>query len=161
MPSQFRVPLRILAGTALLLGFIQAAEAAEFKVELNEQKALHLSAPAATVMIGNPTIADVRVENAQTVYVLGRSYGKTNFIALDAAGKQIASFDLAVVAPSSGVVTLMRGTGQSTYSCSPRCEPTVNPSDDAAAFNAALGQGSATANAAGGIAVSAGNEHPN
>ena len=63
-------------------------------------------------MVGNPAIADVLVQNSQTVYVLGRSYGKTNFIALDASGKQIAQYDLDVVAQSGGVVTLVRGTGQ-------------------------------------------------
>jgi len=155
MPSKFRLPLRLLAGTALALGFLHAAEAAEFKVALNEQKALHLAAPVATVMVGNPAIADVSMENAQTVYVLGRSYGKTNFIALDAAGKQIASFDLSVVAQSGGVVTLMRGTGQSTYSCAPRCEPTVNPADTSDAFLPTLGQASSASAAASGAASGA------
>ena len=148
--------LRLFAGcTALALSFLSSgAEAAAFKVELNEQKVLRLPAPVATVMVGNPAIADVLVQNSQTIYVLGRSYGKTNFIALDASGKQIAQYDLDVVAQSGGVVTLVRGTGQSTYSCSPRCEPVVNPSDASETFSKALNQSSALAGAASGSAAS-------
>lgn len=150
--------LRRFAGcAALALGFLSSgADAANFKVELNEQKVLRLPAPIATVMVGNPAIADVLVQNPQTLYVLGRSYGKTNFIALDAAGKQIAQYDLDVVAQSGGVVTLVRGTGQATYSCSPRCEPVVNPSDAGESFSKALSQSTALTGAAGGAAASAG-----
>ncbi|MEN6541194.1 pilus assembly protein N-terminal domain-containing protein [Parvibaculum sp.] len=150
--------LRRFAGcTALALGFLSSgADAANFKVELNEQKVLRLPAPIATVMVGNPAIADVLVQNPQTLYVLGRSYGKTNFIALDSEGKQIAQYDLDVVAQSGDVVTLVRGSGQSTYSCSPRCEPVLNPSDTSDTFSKTLNQSSALAGAASGAAASAG-----
>ncbi|KAB7742833.1 pilus assembly protein CpaC [Parvibaculum sedimenti] len=156
MLSTSRKTLRLAGCAALALGFLSSgAEAGNFKVELNEQKVLHLAAPIATVMVGNPAIADVLVENSQTVYVLGRSYGKTNFIALDAAGKQIVQYDLDVVAQSGGVVTLVRGTGQATYSCSPRCEPVLNPSDSGESFSKTLNQSSALAGAASGAATSA------
>lgn len=162
MPSQFPTPsrlhvMRFVGGAALACSLLSVqAAAAEFKVEINEQKALHLPAPIATVMVGNPAIADVSVENPQTVYVLGRGYGKTNFIALDSSGKQVAQFDLAVVAQSSGVVTLMRGSGQSTYSCAPRCEPVVNPADASENFLPTLSRASSASAAASGAASGAG-----
>jgi Flp pilus assembly secretin CpaC len=162
MPSQFPMPSRLhvmhlIGGAALACSLMSVqAVAAEFKVEINEQKALHLPAPIATVMVGNPAIADVSVESPQTVYVLGRGYGKTNFIALDASGKQVAQYDLAVVAQSGGVVTLLRGSGQSTYSCTPRCEPVVNPGDTSDSFSAALSQTTAASGVASGAASGAG-----
>jgi Flp pilus assembly secretin CpaC len=116
------------------------AQAAGFLVEVNQSRALHLNEPAAAVMVGNPAIADVTVLGPQLVYVLGRAYGKTNFIALDAKGKQISSFDVDVVAPSSSTVTLTRGAGQMTYNCTPRCERVVAQGDDATAFSSALQQ---------------------
>tara|TARA_R110002074_G_scaffold4253_6_gene21249 strand:- start:70 stop:600 length:531 start_codon:yes stop_codon:yes gene_type:complete len=116
------------------------ASAAGFTVEVNQSRALHLNAPAAAVMIGNPSIADVTVLGPQLVYVLGRGFGKTNFVALDAQGKQISAFDVDVVAPSSSTVTLTRGAGQLTYNCTPRCERVVSQGDDSEAFANAVQQ---------------------
>lgn len=116
------------------------ASAAGFLVEVNQTRALHLKEPAAAVMVGNPAIADVTVLSPQLVYVLGRGYGKTNFIALDAKGKQISAFDVNVVAPSSSTVTLTRGSGQMTYNCTPRCERVVTQGDDQGAFTQAMEQ---------------------
>lgn len=111
-------------------------------VELNQTRALHLASPAATVMVGNPAIADVSIEGPQLVYVLGRTFGKTNLIALDATGKQIAQFGVSVTAQSSSTVTLTRGAGQLSYNCTPRCERIPQPADDKAAFETALKQAS-------------------
>jgi Flp pilus assembly secretin CpaC len=116
------------------------ASASGFLVEVNQSRALHLDAPAAAVMIGNPAIADVTVLGPQLVYVLGRSYGRTNFVALDSKGRQISSFDVNVVAQQGSTVTLTRGSGQLTYNCTPRCERVVAQGDDSEAFTQAVRQ---------------------
>lgn len=130
------------AGCATL--FAAGAYAADFKVPVNESKALHLATPAATVMIGNPAIADVTVENAQLLYVMGRSYGTTNLIILNHEGKQIADMTVSVTSQSTSAVTLTRGTGQLSYNCTPRCErvPVVGDSPDA--FSSIMDQMSST-----------------
>lgn len=129
------------ATVSMTVGLYAAqASAAGFTVEVNQSRALHLNAPAAAVMVGNPAIADVTVLGPQLVYVLGRGFGKTNFVALDAQGKQISAFDVNVVAPSSSTVTLTRGAGQLTYNCTPRCERVVSQGDDPVAFSIAAQQ---------------------
>tara|TARA_R110000868_G_scaffold125417_3_gene331324 strand:- start:3424 stop:4002 length:579 start_codon:yes stop_codon:yes gene_type:complete len=137
-----RSSLNFLAATiGVTVGLYAAqASAAGFTVEVNQSRALHLNAPAAAVMVGNPAIADVTVLGPQLVYVLGRGFGKTNFVALDAQGKQISAFDVDVVAPSSSTVTLTRGAGQRTYNCTPRCERVVAQGDDSEAFTNAIQQ---------------------
>lgn len=144
------------AACAALLGFTAtAADAAGFQVELNHSKALHLPTPVATVMVSNPAIADVSVQGPQLLYVLARSYGRTDMIALDANGKQIAQYDIDVVAERNASVTLMRGTMQTTYSCTPRCEPVVNPSDSKTSFDAALNQAASASAMGSGAAMAA------
>jgi len=128
-----------IVAASLTLCVFQAS-ASGFKVEVNQTRALHLDAPAAAVMVGNPAIADVTVLGPQLVYVLGRSYGQTNFVALDKQGKQISAFDVNVVAPSSSTVTLTRGAGQLTYNCTPRCERVAGQGDDSTAFSATVQQ---------------------
>ena len=137
--------LALGAGCAAL--FAAGAYAADFKVPVNESKALHLATPAATVMIGNPAIADVTIENARLLYVMGRSYGTTNLIILNNEGKQVADMNVSVTSQSASAVTLTRGTGQLSYNCTPRCErvPVVGDSPDA--FSSIMGQMSGTSGA--------------
>src|SRR5690606_21278582 len=96
--------LALGAGCAAL--FAAGAYAADFKVPVNESKALHLATPAATVMVGNPAIADVTIENAQLLYVMGRSYGTTNLIILNNEGKHIPDMNVIVPSTISASVTL-------------------------------------------------------
>lgn len=133
---------------ALLAGAVQAAD---FKVAMNETKALHLATPAATIIVGNPAIADVTVEGSKLLYVVGRSYGTTNFIALDGEGKTIMNMDVSVVSQSASAVTLTRGTGQLSYNCTPRCERVPVIGDNADSYNTIMQQvaGSVGAGATG------------
>lgn len=131
--------------TLAVVAVAGSAQAADFQVEINQTRALHLAAPAATILVGNPAIADVSIQGSELVYVLGKTYGKTNLIALDASGKQIAQLYLNVVAQSSSTVTVTRGSGQLTYNCTPRCERVVDPSDSKADFDQAVSQAAQTA----------------
>jgi Flp pilus assembly secretin CpaC len=131
-------------------------QAGDFSVEVNPSRALHLASPAETVLVGNPSIADISVVNPRLVYVLGRAYGKTNIIALDASGKQISQLGVDVVAPSSSTVTLTRGAGQLTYNCTPRCERTVTQGDSTDEFQNVVKQIGTAAALAQGAATSAG-----
>ena len=154
--SRFTLGAAIVAAS-VSLGIVQAA-AGGLKVEVNQTRALHLNKPAAAVMVGNPAIADVTVLSPQLVYLLGRSYGQTNFVALDKDGKQISSFDVDVVAPSSSTVTLTRGAGQLTYNCTPRCERVAAQGDDVGAFTNTVQQMRDAAGLAKGMATDNGNQ---
>ena len=54
-------------------------------VEINKGTPLRLSAPAASVAVADPTIADVQVISPKMLYVNGRGIGETSIIAVDAA----------------------------------------------------------------------------
>lgn len=95
-----------------------------YSVELNKTEIVRLSEPASAVVIGNPKIADVSVHSSDTVFVLGRGYGQTNLIVLNANGETIMDADIQVVSPESvGNVRLYSGKERSTYSCAPYCLP--------------------------------------
>lgn len=147
-------------GAGMTVLAMTGAAASEFKVPVNETKPLHLTVPVATVMIGNPAVADVSVENTKLIYVMGRNYGTTNLIALDADGKTIVDMKLSVTAQSASAVTLTRGTGQLSYNCSPRCErvPVIgdNPDSFEALMQQAASMNDAKAGASGGEAAASG-----
>ena len=55
------------------------------EVEVNKGQAVHLTAPAASVAIANPQIADVQVVSPTLLFVNGIGVGETSIIAVDAA----------------------------------------------------------------------------
>lgn len=95
-----------------------------YNVELNKTKLVRLPYPAASVLIGNPDIADVSVHSLNTLIVVGRGYGETNLIVLGQNGQEILDVDVTVVhdLPKHGV-RLYNARSRETYSCLPYCQP--------------------------------------
>lgn len=106
-------------------------------VEVDRPHILKLPRAASAVVVGDPQVADVAVHTTDTLLVLGRSYGTTRLIAMDAAGRVIAEQDI-VVGEHTPQTTLRvyQGTeGRESYHCAPRClaAPSLG---DAARFRA-------------------------
>jgi pilus assembly protein CpaC len=51
------------------------------------------------VLVADPKIANAVVRTAQRAYIIGAAVGQTNIVFFDAAGQQIAAYDIAVCAP--------------------------------------------------------------
>lgn len=95
-----------------------------YTVELNKTEIVRLSEPASAVIVGNPQIADVSVHSSDTVFVVGRGYGQTNLIVMNANGQTIMNADIQVTGSSApGNVRLYSGNGRQTYNCAPYCQP--------------------------------------
>src|SRR5262245_18760605 len=78
-------------GMIAALGLIAAlgpsrAAAADIEVIIDQAKLIKLPERVATLVIGNPLIADASVQSGGLVVITGKSYGATNFIALDRFG---------------------------------------------------------------------------
>ena len=111
------------------------AKASEsIEVTVDHAKVMRVSKPAATIIIGNPGIADATVQDSTTLVITGKAYGVTNMIILDANGDPIADTLLKVKAEAVNAVTVYRRTDRITYSCSPSCERTLVLGDDASSF---------------------------
>ena len=103
-------------------------------VDVKRPQILRLSRPAASVIVGDPTVADVAVHSTDTLLVLGRSYGTTNVIALDGAGRVILDSDIHVSEHvARGGLRIHNGdNARSTYHCAPECLPSPSLGDDPA-----------------------------
>ncbi|CAN7149747.1 pilus assembly protein N-terminal domain-containing protein [Devosia sp. LjRoot3] len=125
--------LSFLTGLGLvLLGAVTAVaqDNAPIDVKVNMARVLRISAPAATVIVGNPGIADVTIQDPQTLILTGKSYGQTNLIVLDSLGEPIADTLIEVVQMQAGVTTVYQGQMRTTLACAPVCQPTVMMGDD-------------------------------
>jgi Flp pilus assembly secretin CpaC len=108
-----------------------AAETSEpISVKVNMARILRISAPAATVIIGNPGVADITIQDPQTLVLTGRSYGQTNLIVLDSAGNPVADTIVSVVQGQADTVTVYMGTARTTLACQPVCQPMIMLGDD-------------------------------
>jgi hypothetical protein len=115
-----------------------AAEGAPISVKVNMARILRINAPAATVIVGNPGVADVTIQDPQTLVLTGKSYGQTNMIVLDDAGDPIADTLIEVVQAQADLVTVYLGGARTTLACSPVCQPTIMLGDDPAFSSEAI-----------------------
>ncbi|MDO8534312.1 MAG: pilus assembly protein N-terminal domain-containing protein [Xanthobacteraceae bacterium] len=125
----------------LALGMTPRPLAAEtVSVILDQAKILRLPERVASIVIGNPAVADGTLQTGGLLVVTGKSYGTTNIIALDARGAVLAEHTFKVAAPRDGTVTVFRGVARETWSCAPRCERSVVLGDAPEYFDAAINQ---------------------
>ena len=115
----------------LCLSCAPAAIAADkIEVVLDQAKVLQLPPNTSTIIVGNPVIADVTMLRRTNQMVLtGKGYGQTNMIALDNEGNAIGESTVLVTGAAHGLI-VQRGLARETYSCAPRCQPTLNLGDD-------------------------------
>ena len=133
---------RTLLATTLLAAFAASANAGSaVSVPLDEVRIIAFRHPVSTLYIGNPVIADVTIIDNRHAFVQGKAFGTTNILALDASGHQVANQAVVVASSGGAVVTLQRGTAQTTYACaSTRCQSAPLPGDGKDAFDSANDQ---------------------
>ena len=132
-----------LVATFLFATFAAPATAGtgeHLQVSVDHARILKIDRPAATIIIGNPSIVDVTVHNSHTLVLTGRSYGMTNIDVLDRDGTSLIDEEVAVQSFETGTVRIYRQAERVTFACMPTCEPTVTVGDNAAAFSAASDQ---------------------
>lgn len=116
------------------------AERGEVSVTVDRAKVIRLPERTQTLILGNPSIADVAIQKNGIAIVTGKSYGVTNVIALDAAGNMLAESTVSVSAPNDSVVVVQRGLERQSYSCTPSCQPAVVLGDANGFFAETKGQ---------------------
>ena len=128
-----RTALMAAAAAALLSAAAAADEGVQvtsLRVDYDQSTLLHLDRPAKTVIVGNATVADAQLVNERTIYVLGRMFGNTNIVAVDATGAEVINTRVTVRAPQFAQVTVYRGpNGQRNLACAPQCERTITQGD--------------------------------
>ena len=128
---------------ALLVLAATPACASELSVTLDQVETITFGKPVFTVYVGNPAIADINMIDARHAFILGKGYGSTNIVALNAQGAQISNTRVNVLAnmDRQSIVVLNRGAARVTYSCtSEHCEATPQPGDGKEAFAEGSGQ---------------------
>src|SRR5262245_4639056 len=141
-PSLIGLAILFAAGTSAWSAepVYTSASSSVVQVVLDQATLLKTPERTATVVIGNPLIADVSVQPGGTMVVTGKSHGLTNMIALDRAGQVLMNSGIEVQGPGGRIVVVYRGIERETYSCTPACERRITIGDTPNYFTANLTQ---------------------
>ena len=137
MTHRFHVRSTALVALAVLTlaGSALAQAAGPLSVGIDRSQRISLRGAVSSVIVNNPQIADVTVVDANTLYIIGRGYGVTEVVAVDAIGRTLFQGDVVVTAPQSGHVRVWRGAQAVEMACGASCSPSVRA--------ASVGSGSA------------------
>ncbi len=128
---------RLAIALFLIAGVLRAAAAdadaaGPIVVRLDQATIMNLPVRAATVVIGNPLIADVsivRSEDRLFAVLTGKGYGATNVVVMDHGGAVLAEKTVEVTGPDDPIVVVYNGVKRQTYSCTPICSPRITLGD--------------------------------
>ena len=110
---------------------------------VDQARLVKIPAGTETLIIGNPTIADVTLLKQNSLMILTpKAFGATNLIALDKDGNPVAESMIQVVNGTDALVG-QRGMDRQSYSCAPRCQPTERLGDDDKYLTQVAGQAQA------------------
>jgi hypothetical protein len=109
-------------------------------VVLDQAKVMQLPERSTTVVIGNPLIADLSIEQGGLAVITGKGYGATNLIVMDKGGAVLLEKTIEVTVPDQETVVVYRGVDRETYSCTPDCSRRMTLGDSPDYFDKTLAQ---------------------
>ena len=130
----------ILALLVSMATFCGAAAEDYINIKLDQAQVARLPTGVATIVVGNPLIADVSLQQGGIMVLTGKGYGVTNLLALDRGGTLLSQQFIRVQGPTDGVLVVYRGVERETYSCTPRCDRRITLGDSPDFFDVAIGQ---------------------
>ena len=116
-------------------------------VLIDRSQLMMLNDEPGTIIVGNPSIADVSLNGLQ-LFIHGHSAGETNLMVFNQNGTKIVDLELSVIQDGSNSVTIFAGTSsrqgtlRRSYVCAPSCDPSMVASDDSDSFGSAISKNS-------------------
>ena len=130
----------VIAAAFAGLAILPAHGAEPIRVSVDQAIITKLAERGATIVLGNPLIADVSLQAGGLLVVTGKGFGTTNLIALDRAGAVLVEHNIEVLGPLDKTVVVYRGVDRETYSCLPDCERRITLGDSPEFFGPTIGQ---------------------
>lgn len=138
---RFAVLAATLAAAAALIVLAPAAHAETVSVSPDEARIMKMPDSVATIVIGNPLIADASLQSGGILVITGKSFGSTNLLALDRTGRVVMDKTVEVRAVAgANLVVVYRGVERESYACAPQCEPRLTLGDSSNYFSQILTQ---------------------
>ncbi|WP_295206111.1 pilus assembly protein N-terminal domain-containing protein [uncultured Brevundimonas sp.] len=128
-----RIPSFLIAAALIVAPVVASAQDGALNVEIDRSARVQLRGAAASIIVGNPQIADVSLVDANTMFIVGKGYGVTEVVAVDGAGRTLFKREIVVTGGSTGSVRVWRGAQATEMACGASCTPSVRSSSSSAA----------------------------
>ena len=128
-----------LAGAAFFV-MAQQAAAEQIWLTMDQVRPYKLEIPAQSIVVGNPAIADVTVQDSTNLLLFGKGPGLTNMYFFDEKGEAVQNLVVRVRTPNADMMTVHRGVARTTYNCTTNCEATITVGDDPGVFGGVSSQ---------------------
>ncbi|MEX6633107.1 pilus assembly protein N-terminal domain-containing protein [Hyphococcus lacteus] len=125
----------IFTALVILTATTQVAAAEQLWLTMDQVRPYKLENPAQSIVVGNPSIADVTVQDNSNVLLFGKAPGLTNIYIFNEDGEAVKNLIIRVRTPSADMMTVHRGIARTTYNCTTNCEATVTVGDSDTVFN--------------------------
>ena len=112
-----------------------AAMADGLNLNWREARVVKLAKPATSVVIGDPTVADVTLDTPDTVIVFGKTPGETNILVLSGDQELLLDWPVVVSPVTARHVSVLNATAGAAptevlYACgTERCTRVLSPTD--------------------------------
>lgn len=114
---------------AAAVACLAPVHAGEVQLQLDQARLYSLDRPVGSVVVANPSVADVAVHSNQELVLFGKMPGLTNLFVFDTDGRPMGSVSLRVSNPRQNMVTVYAGANRMTMSCATVCEHTYTIGD--------------------------------
>jgi len=120
-----RIPSFLIAAALIVAPVVASAQDGALNVEIDRSARVQLRGTAASIIVGNPQIADVSLVDANTMFIVGKGYGVTEVVAVDGVGRTLFQREIVVTGGSTGSVRVWRGAQATEMACGASCTPSV------------------------------------
>lgn len=98
----------------------------DVELRLDHARLIRMPTGTATIVLGNPKIADITPQKNGFYVLTGKAFGSTNLISQDASGEVLGAYILRVLPNTDeSQLVVQRGLQRETLHCLPKCSPTV------------------------------------
>lgn len=111
------------------------AGAEQIWLTMDQVRPYELAKPAGQIVVGNPAVADVTVQDKERVFLFGKAPGMTNMYIFDDEGEFVDNLIIRVRATGAGMLVMHRGAMRTTYNCTDECDATMTVGDETTSFS--------------------------
>ena len=134
--------MRFLVSALVALATVTTSvQAEQIWLTMDQVRPYKLERAAQNIVVGNPAIADVTVQDNKNLLLFGKSPGLTNIYIFDEQGETIDNMMVRVRSQNTNMLTFYRGAARTTYNCTSNCEATVTVGDSPATFDGVCSAG--------------------
>jgi Flp pilus assembly secretin CpaC len=116
---------------SVLTAYAQGTYTKKIMVDIDFMEGFTFQKPASQIILGNPIIADITVRDEQSIFISGKSPGRTHMLVYGHDGKISERYILVVRDPDIYLTVYQGAQNKAHFDCEPLCQRVLRIEDSA------------------------------